>query len=296
MPIYRNQQNTGLCQIPNALFEDPELSWKAKGILGYLLSRPHDWRVREADIIKRATGGREAVRNGIKELIDAGYVRRYQERTEQGSFAETIYDVFDHRAQPVNGKSDTAVDTPADGFLDADEHDPYQHGSKQHGSYLPPGPISEESSTSFDVQSSSEDIPGPHSGGDMPYLFPDFKTANNTPETNQQIILDSWNQLAKHHNVTPAKKLDARRKSAINARLRDTDWRNSWREAMKQIPDCPFLVGDNDKGWRADLDWFLKPESVTRILEGKYTRSKAQPQEEISESLKELLGDIRGEQ
>ena len=59
---------------------------------------------------------------------------------------------------------------------------------------------------------------------------------------------------------------------------------------MKQIPDCPFLVGDNDKGWRADLDWFLRPDSVTKILEGKYTRSKAQPEEEISDSLKELLG------
>ena len=153
----------------------------------------------------------------------------------------------------------------------------------------PPGPISEESSTSFDVQSSSEDIPDPHSGGDIPSLFPENEPTN-TPETNHQIILDSWNQLAKHHNVTPASKLTAARKSHINARLKDRDWRNSWREAMKQIPDCPFLVGDNDKGWRADLEWFLRPDSVTKILEGKYTRSKAQPEEEISDSLKELLG------
>jgi len=40
------------------------------------------------------------------------------------------------------------------------------------------------------------------------------------------------------------------------------------------IPDSPFLLGENDRGWRADIDWFLRPDSVTRILEGKYRTDK----------------------
>jgi hypothetical protein len=36
-------------------------------------------------------------------------------------------------------------------------------------------------------------------------------------------------------------------------------------------------MGVNDRGWKADIDWFLKPESVMKIIEGKYTqKTKAQ--------------------
>ena len=39
--------------------------------------------------------------------------------------------------------------------------------------------------------------------------------------------------------------------------------------ALRAIGNSPFLKGQNDRGWTADLDWFLKPDSL-HILEGKY--------------------------
>jgi len=59
----------------HAIDHDPRLSWKAKGILAYMLTRPREWTLRRSDIINRATDGRESVTRGIKELRDAGYVR-----------------------------------------------------------------------------------------------------------------------------------------------------------------------------------------------------------------------------
>ncbi len=34
--------------------------------------------------------------------------------------------------------------------------------------------------------------------------------------------------------------------------------------------ESSFLRGENDSGWKADLEFVLKPESATKILEGKY--------------------------
>jgi hypothetical protein len=29
-------------------------------------------------------------------------------------------------------------------------------------------------------------------------------------------------------------------------------------------------MGNNDRGWKATIDWFLQPDSVVRIMEGWY--------------------------
>jgi DNA-binding transcriptional ArsR family regulator len=63
---------------------DDRLSWKAKGILTYLLAKPDNWRVCVADIAKRAQDGPRAVYSGLKELEQAGYVRRFVNRDAKG--------------------------------------------------------------------------------------------------------------------------------------------------------------------------------------------------------------------
>ncbi|MEK5420180.1 helix-turn-helix domain-containing protein [Paenibacillus sp. FSL L8-0708] len=59
---------------------DDRLSWKAKGLLGYLLSKPSNWQVYIGDLVKRSTDGRDAVYSAIKELEAVGYVERKQTR------------------------------------------------------------------------------------------------------------------------------------------------------------------------------------------------------------------------
>ena len=41
---------------------------------------------------------------------------------------------------------------------------------------------------------------------------------------------------------------------------------------------------DRDDAWRPDVDWFLRPNTVTAILEGKYdwTKNNGQPKESPS--------------
>jgi hypothetical protein len=90
-----------------------------------------------------------------------------------------------------------------------------------------------------------------------------------------------WNEeLAKH--LAKPRKLDQTRKGKLTKRLRE-DFGNSleqWRRYCQRIRGSPHLIGQNDRGWRADLDWCLEPSHVTRILEGRYDRRDVRPEPE----------------
>lgn len=61
-------------------FEDARLSWKATGILLYLLTKPDGWIVRMTDLMRRHTDGEKSVQAGVKELELAGYLYRFKIR------------------------------------------------------------------------------------------------------------------------------------------------------------------------------------------------------------------------
>lgn len=56
--------------------EDRRLSWKAKGIHDYLMSKPDHWNANINELTKASSDGMAAVRSGVQELIDFGYMAR----------------------------------------------------------------------------------------------------------------------------------------------------------------------------------------------------------------------------
>lgn len=73
--------------VDKTIFEEPTASWKAKGLMGYLLSRPNDWIVYMSDLQKRATDGAASVRGAVRELEKLGYLTRVRIRSEAGVFS-----------------------------------------------------------------------------------------------------------------------------------------------------------------------------------------------------------------
>jgi len=65
----------------------------------------------------------------------------------------------------------------------------------------------------------------------------------------------------------------------------------NWREFFKYVKKSEFLMGDNDRGWTADLFWIVGPKNFAKILSGKYhknQKNKLSPYEEfINERIKE---------
>ena len=86
--------------VHNELIEDERLSWKARGLLIYLLSKPDHWRTSTAHLASVSPEGIHAVRTGLQELERAGYVKRLKKQNPSGQWAtQTV--VFDQR-QPVD--------------------------------------------------------------------------------------------------------------------------------------------------------------------------------------------------
>ena len=76
--------------------EDSRLSYKAKGILAYLLSKPDDWKVIVGNLVNYSADGKASVYAGLKELKEYGYYEKVPIRNEQGTrivrWESTIYE------------------------------------------------------------------------------------------------------------------------------------------------------------------------------------------------------------
>lgn len=103
MATFRVHKESGnFVTVHKVFIHDSNISWKAKGILLYLLSRPDDWKIYETELKKHATDGRDSLKTGIKELEEAGYICRTRIRDEKGHFKEYEYQVFELANQVGN--------------------------------------------------------------------------------------------------------------------------------------------------------------------------------------------------
>jgi hypothetical protein len=86
-------------------------------------------------------------------------------------------------------------------------------------------------------------------------------------------IAEAWNAMTSRTKALSGKPLASirtlsdERKKKIRARL-DEYSEAEMIEAINLIPERPFCLGDNDRGWPADIDFLLKPNTVTKLLEG----------------------------
>jgi Mn-dependent DtxR family transcriptional regulator len=78
--IIRREYRADFTIVPNAVFADTRLSIEAKGVLGYLLSRPRKWRVRPEHVARTLNVGCKKLQRIFRELIGAGYVTREPQR------------------------------------------------------------------------------------------------------------------------------------------------------------------------------------------------------------------------
>ncbi len=74
------KQTVPFTQIANEVLNSPELSFKAKGIYAFMMSKPNNWNFTIRSMAKQVKDGEDGIKSGIKELKDLGYVE-YEKRT-----------------------------------------------------------------------------------------------------------------------------------------------------------------------------------------------------------------------
>lgn len=83
---------------------DSRLSFKATGLLAYLLSKPDDWYISYKNLFYTKTDGQRSITSGFHELIETGYITKIRLRHKNGQFGSYYYSVFEFPQIPKSIK------------------------------------------------------------------------------------------------------------------------------------------------------------------------------------------------
>jgi len=148
MTIIRAPREERFTVLNRTIIADERISYRALGLLVFLLDKPDNWRV-EATALAAGEGreGREAVQTALKELQTVGYLMRQRRQDEAGHWITESF-VYESPGrtdngipgvgQPTTGKPD--VGSPVDGFPVADTNTVNDDGERTLKTTTPPSP------------------------------------------------------------------------------------------------------------------------------------------------------------
>lgn len=99
MATYRinksGKQAPPFTRILNDPLQDERLSFKARGLLAYMLTKPDHFRFYIDELMKHTTEGKDSIRAGLKELERLGYVHRYAIKDARGKIISWELDIYE---------------------------------------------------------------------------------------------------------------------------------------------------------------------------------------------------------
>lgn len=102
MSILRRRHSGNFAIIGNAVLCDETLSAEGLGVICYLIGRPDNWVLQPGQLADRFQCGRDRIQRIIRELVDAGYIRRTNVRSRNtGAFLGIEYLVLDTKDSPL---------------------------------------------------------------------------------------------------------------------------------------------------------------------------------------------------
>lgn len=94
MAVIRVNNTKGFTVMSNYHFQDKEISLKAKGLLGLMLSLPNNWDYSVNGLVAIVKENKAAVQTALKELEEHKYLKRTRVQDESGRF-DYIYDIYE---------------------------------------------------------------------------------------------------------------------------------------------------------------------------------------------------------
>lgn len=233
--------------VKNLFVNDSRLSWGARGIGLYLLSKPCDWKVHVNDLVNQSPLGEKGVRSLLAELEANGYISKVSQRGEDGLYVGGDWVMCD---EPRAGKRHPAKRHPVKDALLKTDNELKTEEDKQ------PSLLEEIGALEAAVPDST-------------YPRQKRKIAAGAPI---QSLLALW---AKHFPVKPQP-----------LAMRGTRLRllaNRWQDGIKRnqyTQDNGLEWWDSFLGWCAtckafqkpffNFDFLLKPDNFDKIIEGNY--------------------------
>lgn len=236
MSVIRIHKTKDYTVMSNTHFKDKSLSLKAKGLLSLMLSLPEDWDYSIEGLSTLSSDGRTAVRTALNELEEHGYLQRERTYTN-GKISDIEYHIYEcPQAEKLNVENLTEENLLVE-----------NNGNK----------ILKKENTKEIKETNKID-----------------NTQKLLPSSNQKVymqVVEMYNQICS--NMPKVRELTDNRKKAIQRILKHHDI-GTLKEVFEKANSTSFLLGDNDKGWKANLDFILKEDKFVCIMEGKYDSRK----------------------
>lgn len=96
--------------------------------------------------------------------------------------------------------------------------------------------------------------------------------ASSTPTENKKEVFNNFLNIYNEEctNLPKCLKITEKRKVAINKCLKEKIDEEVFREICIKANQSNFLIGENDRNWKADFDFVTRSDKAMQILEGKY--------------------------
>ena len=102
MAVFRVEKTRDYTVMANHHLKNRDLTLKAKGLLSVMLSLPDDWDFTLKGLARINREGIDAIREGIRELEQAGYVMRHRVRDERGKLRGNEYVIYERPQLPAS--------------------------------------------------------------------------------------------------------------------------------------------------------------------------------------------------
>ena len=96
--------------------------------------------------------------------------------------------------------------------------------------------------------------------------------ASPTPTENKKEVFNNFLNIYNEEctNLPKCLKITEKRKVTINKCLKEKIDEEVFREICIKANQSNFLIGENDRNWKADFDFVTRSDKAMQILEGKY--------------------------
>ena len=97
MPVFRINKTKNYTVMSNYHLKDKKLSFKAKGLLSYMLSLPDDWDYSVEGLCKAGKDNKSAIRSALEELKDNKYliINKLMPNESKSGRIESEYIIFE---------------------------------------------------------------------------------------------------------------------------------------------------------------------------------------------------------
>lgn len=240
--VHQTHRDRNFKKISCASLDDTRLSYRAKGLHVYLITRPKDWSYHRCHLERVSTDGAHAVNVAVRELQNAGYLKLSQAHQVSGRFREVHWEISEvsrpdwlSSAEPARGEDPLPALPQAESTVPGNQTITLRTGSTEELN------TKEKDNTDRGVTAAQSSLDG------------------SVAE-----VFGHWQRVLGYED----RELTPKRKKMLEARLREGFTVEQLQQAVDRALNNSFLQGQNSSGQRYDdiVNLFCEPERIQRYL------------------------------